>query len=254
MNHDILITTTGSRPAMLARAMDALVVAMEKAVGPFRVTMIVDGTTLPSEIILAHRIVQHTHKQGIAFAVNEWMSYLRLTRNYYHGTSTRTVKTNAFEPRLCTLLQDDAIIESTVLSFIEEHHVQLFRVSPWLSGYKPKEHKLLKKVQIGGQPIEHRAMGCAVHLTARFSHWSELVPIPKHFEKARINKAGDAYAADVERGNPSRSPRIGSRIEHWLFGDCPRIESFPGVAVIPGGVQHIGGRESVWNQTTGDES
>ena len=249
MNHDLLILTTGTRHDLFVRMREKLERAIARADGPFRVTMIVDGEIIP-EVPYAHRVVHHRTPQGIAFGINEWIEYLELTRIYYQGHSSRTSDYMAFEPCWCTVLQDDVEVEPWLFAFIEKHHKRLEGLSAWFSGYQPTEHTLLSSCTIEDTEIEHRAMGCAVHLTAHFDRWRELTPIPKLFGKPRICPGGDVYKPGAERGNPSRRPRLGSRVEHWLLGDCKKIVTQPGVAVIRGGAQHIGDRRSVWNETS----
>ena len=249
MNHDILILTTGTRPHLFVKMRESLLNAMDKAESLFRVTIIVDGGRAP-HFPIANRIIQHSCSQGITFSINEWVQWLELTNLYYAGSSGRTSSLNSMRPEVCTIIQDDVLIAPWLFRFIEEHHERLFEMGPWLSGYEPTEHKLSGSTILHDVELQRRAMACAVHMSAKFQTWRELTPIPKVFGEARISPGGSDYDAQLERGNPSREPRLGSRVEHWLQGDCPRIVKPEAAVILKGGVRHIGERESVWNHNS----
>lgn len=246
MNHDILILTTGTRQHLYVQMLDTLNDAIARAHGQFRITMIVDGKMVP-RCSLAHRIVHHLVPQGIIFSLNEWIEWLTLTDNYYGGKSERTSDILAMRPYLCTLIQDDVELAPWLFRYIEQHYRHLFDISSWISGYVDKAHSLITSTVRKNVEVQHRTMASAQHLTAKFTTWRELMPIPKLFGEARISPGGKDYAAKTERGNPSRKPRLGSRVEHWLQGDCPKIVTPGGVVILKDGVRHIGEQQSVWN-------
>lgn len=247
MNHDILITTTPDRQHLLERMAATLESAIEDAanqgIATPRLTLVSDGAISAPPIF--DRVVQHRFRQGLAFAISEWGDYLALTSSYYKGESKRTAPRMSMLPGLCTILQDDAVIDGAILTFPVRHAIQIFGMADWWSGYDPEEHGVIGKARVGGIPHVRRKMGCAVHLTTSFEILRRRLPIPKTFGKNVISPGGADYAPGIERGHPSRSPKLGSRVEHWLQGDAPGI-GHRGTLICPGLVRHDGGW-STWN-------
>lgn len=250
MNHDILITTIPGRAEEVLRIQLDLRNALLGCRGKHRVTVICDGALtekMYDNLITTgiHRLVVHKDPQGLAFSISEWAMYLRLTEHYYGGASERTSQEMSFTPEVCTMLQDDVELNHDMFPWLEKNHEEVFRAANWFSGYDAKEHKRQGTINVGGVPLVARDMGCAVNLTAMYRTWMRLTPIPKTFGPQRVSKGGNDYGPDVERGNPSRTPRLGSRVEHWLQGDSPNSGPLRTV-IYPGGVTHKG--ESTWNR------
>jgi len=92
-------------------------------------------------------------------------------------------------------------------------------------------------------------MSSSVHLSASWETWQAVKDIPKTFGPAFVSPGPmPDYAPDRERGNPSISPQLGDRTEHWLCGDAPNAPLRSGIAtwVCPGMVKHIGEGRSTW--------
>jgi hypothetical protein len=262
--HDILITTDLRRPGYLWKTVLALREAINHCKNHwavpefFRVMVHIDaGSPITDDagldalkrlqLFADHIFINARTRTGITHAVNQWVSSLDARQRYYGGHSVRTDQQQAESPEICTLLQDDVVIEPWLLTYITRHQDELFGHAPWISGYLPQEHALIRTPRIGGRDVQVRSMACAVHLTATWNTWCAVTPVSKLFGAPRLSPGGMDYAADIERGNPSSGPtRLGSRLEHWLQADCPGTEP-RGAAIIVGGAKHIG-VESTWNK------
>lgn len=250
--HDVLVTTIPERVASAASVCEQLRMASWNPGSDhdLRITVVVDGDWRDSSDSLraADRVIVHRYPQGIACTCAEWVALVRANADYYgDGTTKRTNPRMSAISVYATMVQDDVKVDVDLFSFFTAHRAEIFSRADWFSGYDPTEHRLTDGLVIGGRRVNHREMGCAVHLTAPVCHWTRVMPIPKEFCRARLSPGGDDYAPEVERGHPSAKPRLGSRLEHWLQGDAPYFQGIKirGCITAPGMVEHIG--ESTWN-------
>lgn len=241
ITHDILVTCVPGRD--FASEVATIREHARRRDIACRVTVVCDGDcAMPTGI--ADRLVVHRSAQGIAFAVNEWVDYLRLTHRYYDGESTRTSKQLAARPAVCTMIQDDCIVNMDMLIFLFENLDAIFREADWFSGYLDPNHQVITTKRIANFQMAYMNMTAAVHLSAPFKHWCDVTPIPKAFGPPKASPGGDEYGPEIERGNPSRNPRLGSRVDHWLQADSGRRNG--GTLIYPNGVVHRS-LKSTWN-------
>lgn len=251
--HDILMTTVpGREPSMLVALSELVESCSRSDRFHHRITVHIDGPTRVRDelLTLAQRIIVRSEPQGITLAVYEWIEAVACTRNYYGGASVRTSQLMCAYPELLTIIQDDVRIDPDMIGFVEQHHAEIFSLCDFFSGYNPPEHPRQRLIGIGGRRGVKKVMGCAAHLCAPFTTFRSVMPVAKNFGEQHISDGGWEYAPEIERGHPSGTPRLGSRLEHWLQGDAPYWRSGAtrrGCYIVPGMVSHRKDVDSTWN-------